>query len=85
MDELSPAAQEVIRSYTETQQGVSGKYAALCAATGVLPWAPPTAQDHETLLKVLHPVLHRPVRQPPKAEEKQNACVTAELGHEYGQ
>ena len=52
VDELSQGAQQVIHSYTDRQQGQAGKYAALCAANGILPWQPPTAQDHEALLKV---------------------------------
>ncbi|DBB01619.1 TPA: hypothetical protein ACH3X1_000259 [Trebouxia sp. C0004] len=51
VDELSPEAQKVIHSYTDGQRGQVGKYAALCAASGILPWQPPTAQDHDTLLK----------------------------------
>ena len=51
VDELSPEAQKVIHSYTDGQPGQVGKYASLCAATGVLPWQPPTAQDYNTLLK----------------------------------
>lgn len=51
VDEMSEAAQQVVRKYTECQGGKqAGRYAALCAATGILPWAPPTAQDHATLL-----------------------------------
>lgn len=54
VDELSPKAQDIIKSYTAQQQGISGKYATMCAATGVLPWKTPTPQDYETLLQVLH-------------------------------
>ena len=51
---MSDAAQQVIRKYTECESGnQAGRYAALCAATGILPWAAPTAQDHATLLAVL--------------------------------
>ena len=51
---MSEAAQRIIRKYTECESGKqAGRYAALCAATGILPWAPPTAQDHATLLAVL--------------------------------
>lgn len=51
VDELSPEAQKVIHSYTDGQPGQVGKYASLCAASGILPWRPPSAQDHDTLLK----------------------------------
>ncbi len=51
VNELSPEAQKVIHSYTDGQPGQVGKYASLCAASGILPWRPPTAQDHDTLLK----------------------------------
>jgi len=51
VNELSPEAQKVIHSYTDNQPGQVGKYASLCAASGILPWRPPTAQDHGTLLK----------------------------------
>ena len=58
VDELSPEAQKVIHSYTDGQPGQVGKYASLCAASGILPWRPPSAQDHDTLLKACcsHPL-----------------------------
>lgn len=52
VDELSPEAQQVIDNYTKQQQGQAGRYASLCAATGMLPWQAPTLQDHAILLKV---------------------------------
>ncbi len=51
VNELSSEAQKVIHSYTDGQPGQVGKYASLCAASSILPWRPPTAQDHNTLLK----------------------------------
>lgn len=51
VDELSPEAQQVIDNYTKQQQGQAGRYASLCAATGMLPWQAPTLQDHAILLK----------------------------------
>ena len=52
VDELSSEAQQVIHSYTDQQAAQTGRHAALCAASGILPWKAPTAQDHATLLKV---------------------------------
>ena len=53
VDDLSKDAQQVIHKYTQQQsQAQTGNYASLCAATGILPWQPPTAQDHATLLAV---------------------------------
>lgn len=37
---------------------MSGKYAAMCAATTVLPWKTPTPQDYEALLQVNWRALH---------------------------
>lgn len=54
VDELSEEAQQVVHKYTGSQsRGQAGRYASLCAASGILPWDPPTAQDHATLLAVL--------------------------------
>lgn len=64
VDELSEAAQQVVHKYTGSQsRGQAGKYASLCAASGILPWDPPTAQDHATLLEV---ALNPPPPPPPR-------------------
>ncbi|KAK9790350.1 hypothetical protein WJX73_010110 [Symbiochloris irregularis] len=49
VEELSEAAQRVIRKYT--QEAGSGKYAPLCAVGSVLPWSNPTLADFELLAK----------------------------------
>lgn len=71
---MSEAAQQVIRKYTEGQGGgQAGRDGALCAATGILPWAAPTAQDHATLLAV-----------PPSLCPPQSAdCVDAHIVHGF--
>ena len=66
VDELSEEAQQVIHKYTGSQsRGQAGRYASLCAATGILPWDSPTAQDHATLLEVALTPPFQPPHPPP--------------------
>lgn len=48
--DLSPAAQKIVRSYTESAGRKGWKWVAVSAVTGRLPWETPTLEDYETLL-----------------------------------
>ena len=52
MKELSEGAQAIIQRYAGAVGGLAGTHAGLCSATGLLPWAHPTAQEYEDLAKV---------------------------------
>ncbi|KAK9807821.1 hypothetical protein WJX72_010228 [[Myrmecia] bisecta] len=49
VNELSPQAQAVINKYTGGMNQAAGRYAALCAATGALPWGHAQVADFDTL------------------------------------
>ena len=50
--ELSEGAQSTIARYTGQLGAGAGRHAALCAATGILPWSTPDAEDYDTLAQV---------------------------------
>lgn len=56
--ELSKEAQSTIAKYTSQLGAGAGRHAALCAATGILPWPTPDAGDYDSLAQVC---LHMPV------------------------
>jgi hypothetical protein len=51
VDELSPAAQAIVRRHTAQGGPLEGRYAATCAATGILPWEHPSHNDYLALAK----------------------------------
>ena len=57
VEHLSREAQDVIHHYTSQAGPVAGRQAALCAATGVLPWRQASVEHFELLASVssLHP------------------------------
>ena len=52
VEQLSQQSQEIIHRYTDRAGLVAGRQAALCAATGVLPWEHPSVDDFEQLAEV---------------------------------
>lgn len=48
--DLSPAAQKIVRSYTQSAGRKGWKWVAVSAVTGRLPWETPTLEDYEALL-----------------------------------
>ena len=52
VEQLSQEAQDIIRHYTSQAGPVAGRQAALCAATGVLPWRHASVEHFERLASV---------------------------------
>ena len=57
VEHLSQEAQDIIRQYTSQAGPVAGRQAALCAATGVLPWRHASVEHFERLASVSPPSL----------------------------
>ena len=60
MEELSEAAQQVIKRYCK--EAGSGKYAPLCAVGATLPWSIPSLADFELLAQVARAFAHKCIK-----------------------
>ncbi len=60
VEELSEKSQDIIQKYLLRAGHAKGRYAAFCAATGVVPWGLMDADDYDELLKVGPPTVCLP-------------------------